>query len=149
MIEPADGATRAREVVASLIESGLIEDADAREAELHAVPITSPQGSAAGWFVGLVMGTRLIGFAQLEEDLRFRRYSSFRGHEPAATDWLDAATVIGRAREWLEPEHDLHPPYLGYDVSPDRLAWVVTAIRSDGSERRLLVAGDEVFERPV
>jgi hypothetical protein len=148
VIESADGSARARQVVASLIKSGLIEDTDARAAELRAVPIASPQGSAAGWFVGLVMGDRLIGFAQLEEDLRFRRFSSFRGHEPAATDWLDAGTVIDRAREWLEPEHDLCQPYLGYDVSPDRLAWVVTAVAPDGSERRLLVAGNEVFERP-
>jgi len=148
VIESTDGPARAREVVASLIKTGLIEDADARAAELRAVPIASPQGSAAGWFVGLVMGDRLIGFAQLEEDLRFRRYSSFRGHEPAATDWLDASTVIDRAREWLEPEHDLRPPHLGYDVNPDRLAWVVTAIGPDGTEHRLLVAGNEVFERP-
>ncbi len=142
-----DGATNAREVVASLVESGFITEPRAGDAELRVVRITSPDGAPAGWFVALVVADRLIGFVQLDEALRFRRYSSFAGKKPAAPDWLEAGVVLSRARKRAAQTDTLGEPRLSYDRSPDRLAWVVPATGSDGIGRRIFVVGREVFER--
>ena len=140
-------AVAARRVVGDLIEAGSITEPRARDAELHAVRIASPDGTPLGWFVALVIDERLIGFAQLDGALRLRRYSSFAGREPAARDWLDAAAVLSRARERTGPDLDLGEPFLSFDASPDRIAWLVPAIGHDGTRRRIFVAGGEVFER--
>lgn len=136
-------------MVADLIEAGFIPEARANQAELHAVPVTAPDGSAAGWFVGLVVGELLLGFAQLDEALRFRRYSSFAGAEPAARDWLESSVVLARARERSSEDLELGQPFLSFDTSPDRIAWVVPATGPDGTGRRVFVAGEAVFERHV
>ena len=143
------GAEDARRLVADLIETGLIAEARANEAKLHAVQVTAPDGEAAGWFVGLVVGELLLGFAQLDEALRFRRYSSFAGAEPAASDWLESSVVLSRARERSGADLEFGQPFLSFDMSPDRIAWVVPATGPDGSKRRVFVAGKEVFERHV
>ena len=143
-----DRRVEAEHIARDLIASGSIDEPDASAARLEPMRIRAPDGSTAGWFVGLVAADRLLGFVQLDEQLRYRRYSSFRGHEPAATDWLDADTVRERAQAFSSAEDELDDPYFGFDVSPDRLAWVVPAKRPDGSRRRLLVAGETVFERP-
>lgn len=143
------GAAEARELVARLIGTDIIPEPRAGEAELHAVQVTAPDGDPAGWFVALVIQGRLIGFVQLDEALRFRRYASFAGAEPAAGDWLESSVVLSRARDEAGTNLDLGEPFLSFDVSPDRIAWVVPATGPDGSPRRLFVAGDEVFERQV
>jgi hypothetical protein len=143
------GAAEARRLVASLIDTNFISEPRAKDAELRAVRISAPDGAAAGWLVGLLIGERLIGFAQLDDALRYRRYSSFAGAEPPAGDWLESSVVLSRAREQAGPDLDLGEPFLSFDVSPDRIAWVVPATSPDGTGRRLFVAGDEVFERPV
>src|SRR4029079_71887 len=79
--------TEARGVVAEVIDAGFIAEPGARDAVLRAIPIVAPDGTPAGWFVALVSAELLIGFAQLDGALRFERYSSFAGHEPAARDW--------------------------------------------------------------
>lgn len=146
--EPGEeSGAEARRLVASLIDSGFISDPRARDADLQAVRITAPDGMPAGWFVALVLDERLVGFAQLGEALRFRRYSSFAGREPAARDWLESSVVLARAREQTGADLDLGQPFLSYDMDPDRIAWVVPATDFDGTERRFLVAGGEVFER--
>ena len=139
--------TEARGVVAELIDTGFIAEPGVLDAVLRAMPIVAPDGTPAGWFVALVIDERLVGFAQLDEALRFQRYSSFAGHEPAARDWLEASVVLARAREQAGPDLDLGQPFLSYDANPDRIAWVVPATESDGTKRQLFVAGDEVFER--
>ena len=48
-------AVEARRLVANLIDTGFIPDARAKEAELHTIQVTAPDGAAAGWFVGLVI----------------------------------------------------------------------------------------------
>lgn len=143
------GATEARQLVADLIEKEFIQEPRARDAELRAIQITAPDGAPAGWFVALVTGERLIGFAQLDEALRFRRYSSFAGAEPPARDWLESSVVLSRARKRAGANLDLGQPFLSFDASPDRIAWVVPATGPDGTGRRVFVAGDEVFERHV
>jgi hypothetical protein len=137
----------ARAAAAGLIESGRVEDPLAARAELRPVPVESPERTTVGWLVGLVVDDRLLGFVQLDDELRFRRYASFRPEaRPAAKDWLDAATVLERARSRAQPGEELAAPFLGYDSSPDRVAWVVGATSPDGRERTLMVAGTEVFE---
>jgi hypothetical protein len=143
------GAEDARRLVAGLIDTGFISEARAKEAALRAVRVTAPDGEAAGWFVGLVVGELLLGFAQLDEALRFRRYSSFAGSEPAASDWLESSVVLSRARERSSTDLEFGQPFLSFDMSPDRIAWVVPATGPDGSRRRVFVAGKEVFERHV
>jgi hypothetical protein len=141
-----DDASRAREAAARLIESGLVDEPFAADAELHPIPIESPDRTRVGWLVGLVVGDRLVGFVQLDEQLRFRRYASFARETPAK-DWLDPETVLERARAHAKPGEQLATPFLSYDSSPDRIAWLVKATGRDGTERTLLVAGTEVFER--
>ena len=143
------GPAEARQLVAKLIETEFIPEPRARDAELQAVQVTTPEGEPAGWFVALVIDDRLIGFAQLDEALRFRRYSSFAGAEPKARDWLESSVVLSRARKQAGANLDLGQPFLSFDTSPDRIAWVVPAIGPDGTGRRLFVAGTEVFERRV
>lgn len=145
----APGPAGARQLVARLIETEFIPEPRARDAELRAVQVTTPEGEPAGWFVALVIDDRLIGFAQLDEALRFRRYSTFAGAEPRAQDWLESSVVLSRARKGAAGDLDLGEPFLSFDMSPDRLAWVVPATAPDGTGRRLFVAGDEVFERRV
>jgi hypothetical protein len=142
-------AKETRLLVGNLIETGFITDARAKAAELHPIKVSAPDGQAAGWFVGLVSGDRLIGFAQFDPALRFRRYSSFAGTEPAAKDWLESSVVLSRARERASPDLELGKPFLSFDMSPDRLAWVVPATGADGSGRRVFVAGEAVYERDV
>ena len=143
------GAVEARRLVANLIDTGFIAEARAKEAELHAIQVNAPDGEAAGWFVGLVSGERLLGFAQLDEALRFRRYASFAGAEPAAKDWLESSAVLSRARERSRADLELGQPFLSFDMNPDRIAWVVPATEPDGTGRRVFVAGEAVFERDV
>lgn len=142
-------ADDARRLAADLIESGFIPDARAKGAELHALQISGPDGAPAGWFVGLVERGLLLGFAQFDLELRFRRYSSFAGAEPAANDWLEPSMVLSRARERSAADLEFGEPFLSYDVSPDRIAWIVPATGPNGSGRHVFVAGDEVFERHV
>lgn len=143
------GAVEARRLVANLIDTDFIPESRARDAELRTVRITALDGAPAGWLVALVIGERLIGFAQFDEALRFRRYSSFAGREPPAGDWLESSVVLSRAREGTGADLDFGEPFLSFDVSPDRIAWVVPAMGPDGTGRRVFVAGDEVFERPA
>lgn len=142
-------AVEARRLVANLIDTGFIPDARAKEAELHTIQVTAPDGAAAGWFVGLVRSERLLGFAQFDEALRFRRYSSFAGAEPAAKDWLESSVVLSRARERSGADFEFGQPFLSFDMNPDRIAWVVPATGPDGAGRRVFVAGEAVFERDV
>jgi hypothetical protein len=120
---------------------------------LEPVPIRSPGGGVAGWIVPIGRGDTLLGFVQVDEAGRFRRYASFRrgtGADepgPRAVDWLDTATIAKRAGTLVEPGESLGSPELTYDRNPDRLAWVVRAARPDGRHRMIYVAGTVVWER--
>jgi hypothetical protein len=146
MTPPPDEARDALRIAANLIESGLIKEPGAAGAKLRALPIKLNEREVVGWFVGLVSGDRLLGFAQLDRSLAFRRYASFRGREPLATDWLDPDRILDRARGSLRADETLGEPFLGYDGNPDRLAWVVPVLRLHGTQRQLMVAGEAVFE---
>lgn len=142
---------RAREAARQALESGVADEPLAEGAELRPVAVETPERTPAGWVVGVVVGDRLAGFVQLDAGLRFRRYASFAraaGLEgsPSADDWLDRDTVLARARERLWPGESVADLYLGYDRSPDRVAWIVRVAGPEGEERTLLVAGEDVSE---
>jgi hypothetical protein len=137
---------RARDAAAAAIARGWARIPGADAADLVPVRIHEPTGEAAGWFVGLVDGERLIGFIQLGPDLAFGRASAFGGTGQAARDWLDADRVSEVAASVTRPGERLGEPYLSYDSSPDRIGWIVPLIDSDGGTRQLMVTGSSAFE---
>jgi hypothetical protein len=113
---------------------------------LDPVPVRSPDGAPAGWFVPVARDDSLLGFIQLDAAGRFHRSSMFPpGAKVGTADWLDAATIRSRARSQMDPEEELGEPVLSYDGHPDRLAWLVTSTRPDGRTRRVFVAGAAVW----
>lgn len=146
----------ARQAAERALASGQADDpiAVAEGRLLDPVQIRSPDGGAAGWIVPIGRDDTLLGFVQVDESGRFRRYASLRrgtgaGEQaPKAADWLDTATIIRRAATRVEPGETLGAPQLSYDRSPDRLAWVVPAVRTDGRHRTIYVTGTTVWESP-
>jgi hypothetical protein len=145
-VTDADLAADARLRAADAIAGGLAAEPRAAEADLRAVPIVGADGSAAGWFVGVVVGERLAGFVQLDAGLGFRRYASFAGREPAAADWLEPGRVREIAGAALRPGEVADEPVLGFDRSPVRVGWIVPVRTVEGGRRRLMVAGGPAFE---
>jgi hypothetical protein len=145
---------QARQTAERALASGQADDpvAVAEGRLLDPVRIRAPDGGAAGWIIPIGREDTLLGFVQVDESGRFRRYASLRrgtgAGEPApkAADWLDTATILGRAATLVEPGETLGAPELSYDRSPDRLAWVVRAARTDGQFRTIYVAGTAVWE---
>jgi hypothetical protein len=134
-----------------VLVSGLVE-APAGSSELEPVPIQTPDGGkVAGWFVGMAMEDRLVGFLQLAVDLTFRRYSSFQRRPPdlegcpRRDDWLDPARILDLARAQAAPGERLAEPFLTYDQNPDRLAWAVQATDREGRESTIYVAGEYAY----
>jgi hypothetical protein len=144
----------ARQAAERALASGQADDpiAVAEGRLLDPVRIRSPDGGAAGWIVPIGREDTLLGFVQVDESGRFRRYASLRrgtgANEPApkAADWLDTATIIRRAATLVEPGETPGAPELSYDRNPDRLAWVVRATRTDGRYRTIYVTGTAVWE---
>jgi hypothetical protein len=149
-------AAEARQAAEQALASGQADDpiAVAEGRLLDPVRIRAPDGGAAGWIVPIGREDTLLGFVQVDESGRFRRYASLRrgpgANEPApkVADWLDAATITRRAATLLEPGETLGAPELSYDRNPDRLAWVVRAARADGRYRTIYVTGTAVWESP-
>ena len=133
-------------MAASAIARGLAPISGAAVAELVPVPIRDPSGGAAGWFVGVVDGGRLLGFVQLGADLELHRASTFGGAGQPAADWLDTERVAEIASGAARAGERLGEPSLGYDGSPDRIGWIVPAIDPTGRRRDLMVTGASVFE---
>jgi hypothetical protein len=144
--DPVIGRSRARNMAATAIARGLAPIPGARAAALVPVPIRDPSGGAAGWFVGVVEGDRLLGFVQLGPDLEFHRASTFGGPAQPAADWLDPARVTEIAAGAARPGERLGEPTLSYDTSPDRIGWIVPAIDPRGRRRDLMVTGATAFE---
>lgn len=149
----ADETTRAaiKQIAEAAIASG---DAGSVRATggrlLEPVPVHSPAGEPAGWFVPVARGGALLGFIQMDVAGRFHRSATFApGAKVRTSDWLDAATIRKRARTQVEPEEDLSEPVLSYDGNPDRLAWLLVATRPDGRTRRVFVAGTSAWTDPA
>lgn len=112
------------------------------------IAVRSPAGDLDSWFLGLTSNDLLIGFLQLEPDLRLHRYSSFQSVPgetsdcPRAETWLDPAVVRERASREASTGEELGVPVLSYHGTRDRLAWRVPVA---GRNAVLYVAGEEVF----
>jgi len=112
------------------------------------IPVQSPTGELDSWFVGLTVDDLLVGFLQLEPDLRLHRYSGFQRAPgsmsgcPAAETWLDPDVIRERARAKAPEGNQLGQPVLTYHGNRDRLAWrVPVADREAG----IYVIGEDVF----
>lgn len=148
------GARAARERALELRAAGLGASAPGPAAgrELghevgEAIPVRTPAGEPAGWFVPVLSGDRLAGFYQLGADLRADRYSAL-GAAVAATGWTDPAAVLATARRHLLPGEEPGEPFLSYDQSPSRLAWIVPLRDRAGDSPTLYVAGDVCWRAP-
>jgi len=146
---------RVRELAARVLRSGVTGRGAGTAAPagelLDPVPIRSPGGEPAGWWVPLAAGGRLLGFLQFDDALRFRRSSSFQRRPgdlascPPLADWTDPARILERARIRASPGDRLDSPFLSFDANPDRLAWAVPATTPDGERKIIFVAGDAVY----
>jgi hypothetical protein len=149
----ADETTRAaiKRVAEEAIASGMAGDVRGTGGSLlEPVPVRSPSGEAAGWFVPVARGDALVGFIQVDVAGRFHRSATFApGAKVGTSDWLDVATIEKRARTQVEPDEVLSDPVLSYDGNPDRLAWLLTATRPDGRRRRVFVAGTAAWTVPA
>lgn len=131
------------------LRQSIVDDAVAAGAALaRPIAVRSPSGYLDSWFLGLTSNDLLIGFLQLEPDLRLHRYSSFQSTPgetsgcPRAEIWLDPVAIRERAsREALTGE-ELGAPILSYHGTRDRLAWRVPIA---GRTAVVYVVGEEVF----
>jgi hypothetical protein len=114
------------------------------------IPVQSPAGELDSWFIGLTVEERLVGFFQLEPDLRVHRYSSFERQRssiddcPPAAAWLDPTEIGVRARTAARSGEELGEPILSYDGARDRLAWRIPIL---GSAAVVYVAGNHAYRR--
>ena len=149
--EPLPEAARIREAARRLVASGAVGDDRARRpgAVRTPVPVRAPSGELSSWFVPVAAdGDRLAAFLQLAPDGTLMRFSTFDTPPPAA-DWLDAKTILRRARAAQRPGETPGRPFLTYDRNRDRLAWGVIFTDARGAERLVFVAGDAVYSPPA
>jgi hypothetical protein len=103
--------------------------------------INDGAGNPERWFVPVVVGEQLVGYFVFGLDGVVHRWSTFQRRPdsldgcPAAADWLDPDTITSRARD-VAGRQPTGRPVLGYDDSPDRLAWRVPV-----GDRTVAVAG--------
>jgi hypothetical protein len=128
----------------------IVDDPVAAGAALaYPIAVRSPAGELDSWFLGLTIDDLLIGFLQLEPDLRLHRYSSFLQSPgetsgcPRAETWLDPAAIRKRASREAPKGEELAEPVLSYHGTRDRLAWRVPVA---GQKAAIYVVGEEVFK---
>lgn len=114
--------------------------------------VSHPDGSQHSWFVPLLIGVKLAGFAQLLPSLTPLGVSSFRRDPgdydscPDAAEWIDANRIRARAASMARRGEQLSEPLLTFDQHPSRIAWRVLATPPAGPPRILFVAGTTVYE---
>jgi hypothetical protein len=149
-----DASGRARLAAEKLLRSELVPKGWGRRHESLAspIPVMSPAGSQAAWFVGVTVSGKLVGYLLLDRDGNFLKWSSFQHHPgslaecPDAADWTSPQRVLETAKRTVDAGVRLETPFLSYDGVLDRLAWRVAAIDRHGSIKTLCVAGTFVFE---
>lgn len=115
------------------------------------IPVVHPDGTPRSWFVPLVAGSKLAGFAELLPSLTPLRMSSFhrRGRlddrAPNASDWTDTDRIRARAASLAREGEQLSAPVLTYDGDPNRLVWKIVATTPSGAPRVLFVAGTAAY----
>ncbi len=126
----------------SLLQSGSIG---------NPIRILTPAGKMQSWFVPVIITQRLAGFFQLSHTGEFIRFSSFNTTPgvfdacPLVDDWLSKDKIVVAAESLAYDDEILDTPFLSYDGSPDRIAWLVKAQRPNGKCRNLMVTGDVVY----
>ncbi len=150
----AAGPERAKSLALRLIESGKFgSEIDYRTGKiLEPISIQSLEGNFAGWFVGFTVGPALVGFFVFNSGFELQRYSTFLHSQaglkscPRVDEWLDSESILQRARSLAQSGEHLKEPFLSYDQSLDRLAWVVRAVDRSGDVQRIIfVAGEFVY----
>ena len=105
------------------------------------IPVRNALAELDSWFVPVTAEDELLGFLQLEPDLRLHRYSTFPSERPPAASWLDPHD--SRARSTAVGESDrLEQPSLSFHGNRDRLAWRVPLADRRAS---VYVVGEEVY----
>lgn len=143
----------AKSAAAQLLASGIFAtDVDPTTRQLQGpIPIFAPDETFAGWLVGLSSGESLAGFFILDTSLSLRRYSSFVRTAgslagcPRLAEWLDPAQVLATARSVAHLDEELSEPILGFDRSPERIAWMVRATNTSDHRRTIFVIGDFAY----
>lgn len=136
-----------------LLRSGVAQDALVARQGRAAPPlaISAPDGSPAGWFVGIAVAEQLAGFLQFTPGGDLLRYASFQRRPgslagcPAAAEWLDPAAIRRLAQAQARPGEQLGDPALTYDQAPTRLVWAVPTITPDEPAGAIYVAGSYVY----
>jgi hypothetical protein len=143
---------RIQRAVKALLSQGFAQPELDPAVEIGApIPVVHPDGTQRSWFVPLVAGTKLAGFAELLPSLTPLRMSSFqrRGrideHAPNVSDWTDLERIRARALSLTREDEQLSPPVLTYDGEPSRLAWKLVATSPSGESRVLFVAGTAAY----
>jgi hypothetical protein len=142
-----------RERVEQLFAFPLIEDPKLLKLGRIGTPIRlfTPLGDMHSWFVPVLIVERLVGFFQLDSVGEFMRFSSFNTSPgvfdtcPSADNWLNRNRIIMTAKSMAHDNEILDKPFLSYDGSPERIAWIVKARSSAGECRNLMVTGDVVY----
>jgi hypothetical protein len=154
MAETGSNKEAVRAEVEALLRRGfLFEERDPAVQVGEPLPVSYPQGGQHSWFVPLLIGAKLVGFAQILPSLVTLRVSSFCKHPqdnntcPDAADWIDADRIQARAASVARADEVLSQPVLSFDQVPDRIVWRVQASSASGAARRILfVAGSVVYE---
>ncbi len=136
-----------------LLRAGAAQDPLVAQQGRAAPPlaILAPNGSPAGWFVGIAVAEQLAGFLQFTQAGELLRYASFQRRPgslagcPQAADWLDPALIKQRAQAQAQPGEVLGEPSLSYDQAPTRLVWAVPTVKPGGQAGAIYVAGSYVY----
>jgi len=127
------------------IDRGWASIPGADGATLSPALIREPDGvSIAGWFVGIVLGGLLKGFIQLGPDFEFGRSSTF-GAAQDPDDWFEIDRIRERAGTLAGAGDEVGTPYLSYDVTPERVGWIVPIQSREGRQRLVMVVGSSAF----
>jgi len=115
------------------------------------IPVLEPSGKVNSWLICITVGKIVVGFMQIDNDLRILRYSSFQRIPeslqgcPPASAWLNKKNIIARAKTMATAQDILSSPVLTYDRNPSRIVWAITAINKSGERRTIHVAGEYVY----
>jgi hypothetical protein len=114
-----------------------------------ALAIHDENRAQIGWFIPVLDEARIVGFVQLDDALRFLRYSGFPPEQgyPDAALWIDPERVRLSARQATKAGDVLGEPMLSYHTTPARLAWVVPLHR-DAARFTVYVTGALAWTEP-
>jgi len=119
---------------------------------LNPLPVTEPGGGLHSWWVPITVADKLVAFFQYQRNGVFMRFSTFQRQPgnyencPQAKLWLDTDTIQKIAAARIRSGETLQQPHLGFDQSPDRLAWIVPATDANGNQRNIYVTSGYAYD---